>query len=386
MLRRRAARRAALAVLVLAVLVVALRLALDPLVTWRTARVLEDLDGMRGRFDDVEVRVRDLSYAIHGLKIEKLGAGGAALPYVDVRRARLGLQWRELFRGHLVGDVDLDAPTVNLVTAEQRQHEQEAEEAPEVAKQGARLVPLRLNRLQIRGGEVRWIDAREPEVPHLRIHGIEATVENFASSAALSRGEPSVLAARGTLQETGEVSLFATADPLAKKLTFAGQGGVDGLRLAEVGDLVAAKSDVAPDQGRMDMLIRFRAEEGKLSGGVRVFLKDAGTRPAAPGLGAKLKSLLADAALAIFKDDVPGRNAVATTVPIEGTVDDPSAQLWPTVLGVVRNAFVRGLGEGLGGLPPPKAEEKEGKLEQARRALSPKRGNQPRAQPEGEGR
>jgi hypothetical protein len=174
-----------------------------------------------------------------------------------------------------------------------------------------------------------------------------------------------------------------TADPLAKKLTFAGQGRLDDLRLAEVAHLVAAKSDVAPDEGVLDMVVRFRAEEGKLSGGIRPFLRNAGTRPADPGLGARLKSFLADAALSIFKDDVSGRKAVATTIPIEGTVDDPRAQLWPTALGVVRNAFVRGLGEGLSGLPPPKAEEKEGKLEQARRALSPERGNQPKAQPEG---
>jgi hypothetical protein len=129
--------------------------------------------------------------------------------------------------------------------------------------------------------------------------------------------------------------------------------------------------------------VKFRAEEGKLSGGIRPIVKGGGTRAAEPGLGPKLKSLLADAAISIFSDDVPGRDAVATTIPIEGTVDDPEAQLWPTVLGVVRNAFVRGLADSLAGLPPPKAGEKEGKLDQARRALSPKRGNQPRAQPEG---
>lgn len=384
MRRRRVLRRIAVALGALVLLVIAARLALDPLVTWRTAKVLEGLDGMRGRFDDVEIHVRDLSYEIHGLAIEKLGAGGEALPYVAIRRARLGLHWRELVRGHLVGDVDLDGPELNLVAASDRDREQGAEEAPEVARGGERLLPFHLNRLQVRDGEVRWIDAREPEAPRLRLHGIEGTIENFASDAALSRDEPSVLAARGTLQESGQVSIFATADPLAKQLTFAGQGRLEGLRLAELGELVGAKSDVAPDEGILDLRVRFRAEDGKLSGGIRPFVKGGGTRAARPGLGPKLKSFLADAALWLFSDDVPGRDAVATTIPIEGTVDDPDAQVWPSVLGVVRNAFVRGLTAGLSGLPPPKAGEEEGKLEQARRALSPKRGNQPRAQPEGE--
>jgi hypothetical protein len=189
------------------------------------------------------------------------------------------------------------------------------------------------------------------------------------------------MAARGTLQESGRLSFFVTADPLAKKLTFAGQGRLEGFRLAELGELLAAKQDVVPDKGKLDMSIRFRAVDGRLTGGVRPFLQDAGTRAAAPGLGPRLKSFLADASLEIFEDDVPGREAVATTIPISGRVDDPDLQLVPTILGVVRNAFVRGLADSVAGLPPPKAKEKEGVLEQARRALSPGRGKQPRAQP-----
>ena len=48
----------------------------------------------------------------------------------------------------------------------------------------------------------------------------------------------------------------------------------------------------------------------------------------------------------------------------------------------LRHAFVRGLSDSLQGLPPPKAKEPEGVVHQARRALTPGRGQQPRAQPE----
>jgi hypothetical protein len=188
---------------------------------------------------------------------------------------------------------------------------------------------------------------------------------------------------RGTVQENGRATIFATADPLAKKLTFAGQGRVRGLALAQLGDLIGAKSDVAPDRGVLDMSLRFRAEDGHLSGGVRPILRGAGTRASKPGVVPQLKSFLADASLNIFKDDVPGRQAVATTIPIEGRVDDPNLQLLPTILGVVRNAFVRGLSDSLKGVPPPKASKEQGTLEQARRALSPGRSGQPKAQPEG---
>jgi hypothetical protein len=394
---RRRSRRLLVGLAVLVVVLVAARLALDPLATWRTRRALAGLEGMDARFSDVEVKLLDLSYAIHELRIEKRAAGGRALPFLEIERAKFGVLGKELLSGHVVARIDLDRPKLNLVQAtddgagEERRRPgepgQELGETPQVGRRLADLAPFLLDRVQIRDGEVLWVDAREPEKPRLWFHAIEATLENFATRAALSRGEPTVLAARGVLQESGRASFFATGDPLAKKLTFAGQGRVEGLRLAELGALLAAKQEVTPDQGVLDMSLRFRAVDGELSGGIRPILKDAGTRAAAPGLGPKLKSFLADASLQIFSDDVPGRDAVATTIPIAGRVDDPELQLVPTVLGVVRNAFVRGLADSLAGLPPPKAEEREGVLEQARRALSPGRGRQPRAQPEpGEGR
>ncbi|WP_242340475.1 DUF748 domain-containing protein [Anaeromyxobacter sp. SG66] len=381
---RRGRKRLLVALAILFVVLVGARAALDPLVTWRTRKVLAGMEGMRGRFQDVDVSVHDLSYAIRGLRIEKLAPGGSALPYFQVERASFGLYFKELVRGHVVAAVELEKPKLTLVSAKEQPRKQGAAEAPQVGHGIEALAPFRLDRLQVKDGELRWVDEREPERPELWVHRIEGTLENFATRKALAKNEPTVLAARGVLQRSGAVSLFATADPLAKKLTFAGQGRLERLQLVELASIVGAKAGIAPDKGELDMSLRFRAEGGKISGGVRPILKDAGTRPAKPGLGPKLKSLLADVTLSIFKDDVPGREAVATTIPIQGTVDDPEAQAVPTILGIVRNAFVRGLEDGLSGLPPPEAKRPENVVEQARRALSPRREAQPRAQPTGE--
>jgi hypothetical protein len=381
---RRSGKRLVLVLAGVALVVLALRLLLDPLATWRTRRILEGLDGMRGTFSDVEIRLLDLSYAIRDLRIEKVQREGAALPFFEVERASFGLHWRELLRGNLVARIDLDGPKVNVIEAKgsgEASEGQEIEEAPKVGRRLGELAPFLVDRAQAKDGEILFVDAREPEQPRLRFHGIEATLENFATRAALSRGEPTVLAGRGTLQRSGRVSVFASADPLAKELTFAGQAKLEGLKLVELGELFAAKTGLEPDKGVLDLSIRFQAADGRISGGIRPILKDPGTRPAEPGLRAKIESGLADAALDIFSDDVPGRDAVATTIPLSGTVDDPDAQAIPTIVGILRNAFVRGLADSFAGLPPPRAAEREGALEQARRGLSRGEG-QPRAQPE----
>jgi hypothetical protein len=379
---RRRTRRVLVGIGIVAVLLVGIRLALDPIVTWRTQRVLDGLEGMRGSFDDVAVSLHELSYEIRGLRIVKVDEEGRSLPFVAADRARFGLYFKELLRGNVVADVDLEAPALSLVSAKAQPKKREVAETKEVGRGLEDLAPFRIDRLQVKDGLLVWIDATSPDEPRLRLHQIEGTLENFASRKALAANEPTVLAARGVLQGTGKVSVFATADPLAKKLTFAGQATLEGLRVAELSSVVAAKSDVTPNEGVLDLSVRFKAEDGHLSGGVRPFLKEGGTRAAEDGIGPKLKSLLADAALEIFESDrAGGKDVVATTIPIRGTVEDPRAQAVPTILGILRNAFVRGLSDSLSGLPPPEAKEREGVLEQARRALSPNRGAQPRAQP-----
>jgi hypothetical protein len=82
----------------------------------------------------------------------------------------------------------------------------------------------------------------------------------------------------------------------------------------------------------------------------------------------------------LLSDDNSGRDAIATVIPIRGNIKDPKAQLVPTVMGVVRNAFVIGLNGGFAGLPPKTAPEKEGVFKQTVQALK-KDAGPPEAQP-----
>ena len=367
-------RRAAAAAMLVALVLAAARLALTPLVEARLRRSLAQMKDMRGTFSSLDLSLLHLSGTVHDLQIEKLSREGHRTPYVQVARTEIGLHWGALVRGHLVGAAELDHPKISLVSSPRPAETQGVSEAPELGKKLQALQPFRLDRFEIKDGEVLWIDAQVPERPRLWLHGIGATIENFATRAALARGEPSVLAASGTLQRSGQVSVFASADPLAKGLTFAGQARLEGLELNELGELLAATAGITPRRGTLDLSARFKAVDGHLTGGIKPVLKDPDVQQAKPGLGAKLKAFLADLAIDILSDRVPGRNAVATTIPIEGEIQDPNAQLWPTVLGVVRNAFVAGLSDSLANLPPHHGGGGEQRRpEQARRARPSRR-------------
>jgi hypothetical protein len=354
---------------VVVALLIAGRLALNPFISQHTQLVLDSLKGYRGSFDDVSVSLWRLSYTIDGLKLVQVPTPPGATdkrPFFHANRIRIGLHWRNLLHKHeLVGSVELDQPKMNLIAGGSKEPSQTKIIDPELAAKFDRLSPLAVERIELKRAELAFTDDTSQGSPSIWLHDLDATVENLATRVGLAHGEPTTLAASGTLQKTGQVSVFVTADPLAKKLGFSGRASVQGLDIHDVGNFLVKKPDLAPQKGSIDLFAEFDAHDGVIAGGVKPILKDVEVKPAKGGVTPALKAWLADAALDIFSDRVPGRNAAAAVIPMEGTVSGPKPQLWPTIWGVLRNAFVTGLESGFARLPAGKPDEK-GVLPQAR--------------------
>jgi uncharacterized protein YhdP len=367
---RKLPRRAAYVLIVVAALLVAGRLALNPFVTKHTKEVLSSLKGYRGTFDGVSVSLYRLSYTIDALKLVQVPTpkgGSEKRPFFYADEIRLGLHWRNLIHKHeLVGSVELDHPKMNFIAGGDDEESQTGFNDPHLGEKLKRLSPLAVDRIELKQAEVAFADDTSPGSPSIWLHDLDATLENVATRVGMTHGEPTTLAASGTLQKTGQVSVFVTADPLAKSLGFSGRASVEGLALTDVGNFLQKKVELAPEKGTIDLFAEFDAHDGRISGGVKPVLKDVHVKPAKGGIGPAIKAWVGDAALRIFSDRVPGRNAVAAVVPMDGTIGGPKAQVWPTVWGVLRNAFVTGLESGFTHLPTAGDAEKKGVLPQGR--------------------
>jgi hypothetical protein len=328
---------------------------LTPLVARHTRQILQNLKGYRGSFDDVSFSLLRLSYTIEGLKLVQVPTppgGDEKRPLFYAKRIEIGLHWRNLIYKHeLVGAAELDGPKLNLIAGKSKARSQLNIADPELADRLRALSPLDVERIELKGAELSFADETGNGAPALWLHGVDATLENLATRVGLSHGEPTTLAASGTLQKTGQVSVFVTADPLAKTLGFSGRADVQHLALSDVGNFLVEKADVAPRKGSIDLFAQFDVHDGRINGAVKPLLKNVDLKAAKGGVGPQLKSWIANSALHIFSDRVPGRNAAAAVVPIEGTISGPKPQLWPTVWAVLRNAFVAGLESGFARLP-----------------------------------
>jgi hypothetical protein len=385
-------RRTLIALVALLVLVVTIRIVLDPIAEHYTRKALAEAQGMEGKLESVHVTVFPPGYEIRGLQVVEKPGGTWKRPLFDVERAAVSIYWQRLIRGQIASELRLDEPKIRITQHSEAPDEvkkevekRKPESASDVPAKLNALLPARVERIEIRRGSFSFRDANSAKQPEIALSRIEMAVENLATRAKLAEGRPATASLSAVLGKSGDLSGFVSADLFAKQLNIAGNMALRGWQVKELYELEKANAELQTPQGTLDMFAEFKVKNGTISGGVKPVLKNVEVRPTEDSIGNKIKAWAADTALDLFSDDVPGRDAVATVVPIQGKIDDPQAQVLPTVLSIVRNAFVQGIASGFSHLPPPRSGDKDGVLTQAADALQKDNGPA-KAQPEGKGK
>jgi Domain of Unknown Function (DUF748) len=369
---------------ILLLLVIVVRLILDPLATHETRQALNQMEGFRGDFERVHVTLFSPGYDITRLKLIEVPAGAEKSdvadrePLVYVEHAHLGISWRELLHLRVMASLRLVEPKITIT--QKKSAASGEKKAPDLSEQLQKVTALKVDRIEILGGEILFREGSAPHRQQLWVHHLELAAQNLATRPGLANGRPATVSAHGVVGHSGDLDLFVSADPFSSPLSFAGQLSEKGLRAAELYEFIEPKTHLQASKGTIDVFAEFVSKEGMLTGGVKPVLKNIEVGPTEAGIWDRMKAWLADKAVKIASDRVPDRNAVATTVPLKGKLTDPDIQLWPAVLGVMRNAFVQGLTSGFVNLPPPTADQKEGALAQAKNALKKDQGP-PKAQP-----
>ncbi len=219
-----------------------------------------------------------------------------------------------------------------------------------------KITPLDVDHIDILDGQVAFVDTSRKERPELWLHDLQLSAENLTTRVHMTEGRPVLLTASATLARSGTVSIFVTADPFEKGLTFSGRAAVVGLETSELYRFIEPATKLQAPEGTIDIFVEFDCRNGELTGGVKPVLKNVRIRPDDKKLFTVLKAWATDLAIKLFSDRVRDRNAVATVIPIKGTLTGPKAELWPSIFGVLRNAFVEGLTSGYAFLPPKTAE------------------------------
>jgi hypothetical protein len=149
----------------------------------------------------------------------------------------------------------------------------------------------------------------------------------------------------GRLQGTGATDVKLVMRPENHGPDFDVNAKVEDVDLRKMNDLLmaTAKFDVA--SGALTVFSEASVKNGQIQGYVKPLFKDLKVyekeKDADKTFGQKVKEKAIDVAGKILKNHP--RKEVATVVPIAGPVENPQAGTWPTIAGLLKNAFFKAL-------------------------------------------
>ena len=339
-------------VLGIVIVVIIFRLLLPSIVKNYVNRTLDDLPGYVGHVDDIDIRLIRGAYAIDTLVLKKR-TDTSSYPFLKINHADLSIEWKQIFKGKLVGEVILEKPSIHIL-AETPDPTQEPskEHWTETLKD---LMPLTINKLEIADGEFTYLDrTTSPEID-LYIKNMRLTALNLANvEDTTTTTLPSSVSLSGISIGKGNLNLDMRVNVLKEIPDFDMNMKLTNVELTSLNDFIKAQGKFDVERGDLDLYSELKLMDGEINGYVKPFiqnLKVSDWKNDKEKEEGGILNAAKEAVIGLFSKVVenPKEKQIATTVPIQGNINSPETNGWKSFVGILKNAFIKALNQGIEG-------------------------------------
>jgi hypothetical protein len=333
---------------IVVVVLVAARLALEPILLDYVNDKFDQLQAYDGRIEDLDLALLRGGYDIQGVEIVKTGSG-QPVPFFKADRIEATVEWRSLLRGSLVAEGDLYRPEVNLVQAESEQKSQLGEEVNWVDK-FKELFPFRFNTVRLHDGTVTFRAPGIQTKDALKARHINGSVSNLTNVADSTKETFARFQFVAEVLDGGKAKVDGSIDPLAARPTFDLNLGLKNVQLPQVNPWLTRFIKADAEKGEFELYMELAAADDKFKGYAKPVMRDVNIYSSEEPEKNPLKRLwegIVDVAANILENRE--EDQVAARIPLSGTIENPNADLFATIGSVLRNAFVSAFARSLEG-------------------------------------
>lgn len=322
------------------VLIIA-RLVLPYFVLRYVNKTLADMGSYTGHVEDIDIQLIRGAYQLDQLRIRKI-SGKIKEPFLYIPKTDLSIQWRSLFRGKLVSEVECYEPELNFAFSKDDASNQTGADVDWTAYL-KKLLPISINRFAVINGTINLTSLITQPRADLSLKQFQGEIRNIRNVEDKANKLPSPVVASGNVPGYGGTMNFSAAMNLLKvvpdfdyKLRFSD------LQLVKINALAKEYANLDFERGTVSVYSEMAMYDSKLTGylkpltkGMKIFkLNEHEGR----SVGQFFTELIAQAGTAILKNQK--HDQVATRIPLKGTVENVETALWPTIFGVLRNAYI----------------------------------------------
>lgn len=301
---------------------------------------LSEMEDYRGHVADVDIHLWRGAYSIHVVEIKKI-SGHVPVPFFSAPVVDLSVEWKALFHGALVGEINFQQPKMNLVNAANKANSQAPLDEPWTEKV-RELFPLRINRFTVNEGEVHYRDySKKPDVD-IVLDRLDVVATNLTNSTRLSETLNANIEMKGRPLRAGTFKTEINLDPYAAKPTFALRSEVNDVPLVKLNDFAKAYGGITFEGGSLRVATEMNSKQGNFRGYIEPVFDKMSIFDPTHDTESPIDFIwqgIVGGLTRIIRNHPKDR--FGTKVPLSGSFDDPAPAVMETVFNVLRNAFIK---------------------------------------------
>jgi hypothetical protein len=335
-------RRVVITVAVIAVLLLAARVALPFVVERQINARLQRIPGYTGKVDDIDIHLWRGAYSLHGLGIYRQN-GRLREPFFLAQHIDFSLAWRELWHRKIVSDIFIERGQLNFVKGPS-----EEESQTDVDRRWQDVIqdifPIDITRLEITDGLLRYVDTTRQPTVNVFVTHMHATATGLRNRPGDSKSGdyPAKISIEGESLGAGKLKLLLAAEPLAAQPHFQLSLKLDQVNLTALNESLKAYASVDVSRGTFRLVAEMAARDGGFQGYVKPFFEDLDFQNIEDnnkGIATRIWERVVASLAWLVKNK--SRDQVATRIPFEGKFGDAKVGLLATIGNLFRHGFIQ---------------------------------------------
>ncbi len=323
---------------IILMLLIGLRIALPHIVKNYVNKVLADIPGYYGHVEDIDLSLLTSAYTLDQLYLNKVNAG-SEIPFLNFERTHISVAWKSLFKGKVVSEIIMTRPEMIYVFEDQQTETPENANAADWSKALTDLVPIDINKLEIHGGKVAFVQLSADPNIDLHLDSLELYATNLRNVVRQEARLPSNLSADalsfggGNLHLEGEMDIVKQIPDMDLALS------LENANATALNDFTDHYAGLDFDKGNFSVYSEMAIADGYLQGYLKPIIEDTKL----VGKEDAFLETLWEGFVGFFKFILKNQkeNTLATKVPLEGNLNNVDTKIWPTVTNIFKNAWIK---------------------------------------------
>jgi hypothetical protein len=314
------------------------RLLLPSIVLHVVNKKLATLDGYIGHVYDIDILLIAGRYTIRDIQVVKTG-GKVPVPFFQAQRADLSVEWKALFKGSFVGEIEVDKAELNFVQGPTEQTTQT--KAPDNWEEKVdEIMPLRINRFTFTNSEVHYRDFHSKPKVDVKMKEVNIVATNLTNV----QDDTNLLPATATASAQfygGKTTVNVKLNPFSEIPVFDLNAEMKGLNLTDINDFLGAYGNFEVRKGELNVYTEAAAKEGKIRGYVKPIIKDLDVIQGKGNILKVVWEAIVGASAWLFKNHP--KDQLATQIEFEGNLKKPNIDVLAVLGETLRNAFIQAI-------------------------------------------